>query len=253
MGKVISIINQKGGVGKTTVTVNLGKGLVKKRKKVLLIDLDPQANLTSSLGVKHKEVDYTVYDLLKGKASFEQTVISVGDVDLIPSSTLLAGADVQFSNIQGKELLLGKAILNIKEKYDGILLDCSPGLGLVSINALAASDGILIPIQAQYLSLEGVSLLVETIEDVKTKFNPNLKIEGIIINMYDSRQKLQKEVIQIIREYFKDKLFNTCIRNNVALAEAPSFGQDIFSYRQDSSGAIDYTKLCKELIDRGVI
>jgi chromosome partitioning protein len=253
MGKIISITNQKGGVGKTTTAVNLGIGLKSHGKKVLLVDLDPQASLTSSIGLKNRDFELTIYDLLKGNAAVEEAVFFHNGISIIPSSITLAGADLELATIPGRELLLKEALAGISNGFDCILIDCPPSLGLLTLNALTASNKILIPLQAEYLPLEGIKILLDTIDIVKKRLNNDIEIAGVIVNMYDSRQILQREVLGIIRNHFGNKVFNTSIRKNVSLAEAPGFGQDIFSYKPDSPGANDYIALCREIIEREVV
>ncbi|MGI6668750.1 MAG: ParA family protein [Acetivibrionales bacterium] len=253
MGKIICIINQKGGVGKTTTAVNLGAGLRNLGKKVLLVDLDPQANLTVSLGIESRNLELSIYNLLKSEVEINHVISSRNGIDIIPAAMSLSEADSEFGSIGGRELLLKKALHGVCDNYDGIIIDCPPNLGLLSINALTASNEVIIPLQAEYLSLLGVSTLYNTVETVRRRLNPGLNISGFIITMYDSRKNLQKEVMEIIRNHFGDKVFCTFIRTNVALAESPSFGQDIFSYRPNSAGAKDYACLCEEFLNRGVI
>jgi chromosome partitioning protein len=253
MGKVIGITNQKGGVGKTTTTVNLGVGLGNLGKKVLLVDLDPQGNLTSAIGLKNQPYESTIYELLKAEASFEQVSTFHNGVSIIPASVSLSGADIELSTIPGRELLLKEALDKISNRFDCILIDCPPSLGLLTLNALTAADEIFIPLQAEYLPLEGVKILLETIDVVRRRLNKGLKIAGVIVTMYDSRQNLHREVVEIIRNHFGDRVFNTFIRKNVTLAEAPSFGQDIYVYMPNSAGAKDYIELCKEIVKREVV
>jgi chromosome partitioning protein len=251
--KVIAITNQKGGVGKTTTTVNLGVGLKSQGKKVLLVDLDPQASLTSAIGLKNREFEWTIYDLLKGKAEIERAVISYNEISIIPSAIALSGADIELATIPGRELLLKEVLDRISGRFDCILIDCPPSLGLLTLNALTASNKIIIPLQAEYLPLEGVKILLDTVDIVKKRLNKSIEIAGVIINMYDPRQILQREVLETIRKRFESKVFNSFIRKNVSLAEAPGFGQDIFNYKPDSPGAKDFTALCREIIDREVV
>jgi chromosome partitioning protein len=253
MGKIIAVMNQKGGVGKTTTTVNLGIGFKNLGKKPLLVDLDPQANLTSSLGIPHRSLENTIYELLKGEATFEQIVVHANEVDLLPSAVSLSGADIELSSIPGREMLLKEALQERANDYDLIFIDCPPNLGLLTLNALTAANEIFIPIQAEYLPLEGVNFLLETVEIIRKRLNKNLQIAGVIITRYDSRKNLHHEIIDMVRGYFGDKLFKTYIRDNVSLAEAPSFGKDIFSYKPDSFGAKDYENLCQEILKREVI
>lgn len=252
MGKVMCIMNQKGGVGKTTTTLNLGVGLKNLGKKVLLIDLDPQVNLTAAIGINYRSLESTVYDLLKLEASFDKVALSHQGLVILPSSVALAGVDMEFANFTGRELLLKDRLREAAERFDYILIDCPPNLGLLTLNALTAANEIIIPIQAEYLPLEGVSFLLETIDIVRQRLNKELKVAGVVITRYNSRQNLHKEVVEIIRNHFGKMLFDTFIRSNVSLAEAPSFGQDIFTYKPDSLGAKDYAGLCKEILSREV-
>ena len=253
MGKVICIMNQKGGVGKTTTTINLGAGFKILGKKVLLVDLDSQANLTSSVGLIHRDLEFTIYDLLKGTATFEQVVVFHNQLYVIPASSALSGADLELAGVAGREMLLKEGLVDHTSGFDITLIDCPPNLGLLTLNALTATDEVFIPIHAEYLPLEGVSYLLETVEIVKKRLNRNLVISGVIITRYDSRQKLHREVVDLIRNHFGDKLFDTFIRANISLAEAPSFGRDIFTYKPESSGARDYANLCQEILRREVI
>ncbi len=248
--RTIAITNHKGGVGKTTTTVNIGAGLAKLEKKVLLIDLDPQAHLTYSLGIQAHELKNSLYELLRGEKKFDDVVFSKGNIQLIPSSLDLSGADVELANVAGRERLLLESMEG-QNNYDFILLDCPPSLGLLTLNALTTSKEIFIPIQAEFLALQGMSKLLQLIDIVKSRLNEELELTGIIGTRYSSRKKLNVEVIEKIKEYFHSKLFNTLIRENISLAEAPSFGKDIFDYKPGSSGANDYLNLCKEILERG--
>jgi chromosome partitioning protein len=253
MGKIICITNQKGGVGKTTTAVNLGVGLKSHGKDILLVDLDPQANLTSSIGLKNQSFKCTVYELLKGEAAVDEAAIFHNGVHVIPSAINLSGADIELSTIPGRELLLKEALSGVSSRFDCILIDCPPSLGLLTLNAMAAARQLFIPIQPEYLPLEGVKMLLSTIDIVKKRLNKDLEISGVIVTMYDSRQNLDREVMETIRGHFKEKVFKTFIRKNVSLAEAPGFGQDIYQYKPDSVGAQDYSELCREIIRREVV
>jgi chromosome partitioning protein len=246
----IAISNHKGGVGKTTTAVNIGAGLARLDKKVLLIDLDPQAHLTYSFGIQAHELEKTVYELIKGELKFNDVLLKRGSLHIIPSSLNLSSADVELANIPGRERLLINTLDRITD-YDFMLLDCPPSLGLLTLNALTTSKEVFIPIQAEYLALQGMSKLLQLVDIVKSRLNSELEITGIIGTRFDIRKKLNNEVIEKTREYFHDKLFKTLIRENIALAEAPSFGQDIFEYNPNSHGAVDYMKLCMEIIERG--
>jgi len=250
MPPVISIVNQKGGVGKTTTAVNIGAGLARLDKKVLLIDLDPQAHLTYSLGIQAHELGKTMYELLKGELKFSDVLLKKNGLDIIPASLNLSSADVELANIPGREWLLSGALEGVTD-YDFMILDCPPSLGLLTLNSLTISREVFIPIQAEYLALQGMSKLLQLVDIVKSRLNSELEITGIIGTRFDIRKKLNNEVIEKIREYFHEKLFKTLIRENIALAEAPSFGQDIFQYNPKSHGAVDYMNLCREIIERG--
>jgi chromosome partitioning protein len=253
MGKVIAITNQKGGVGKTTTALNVGVGLKNLGKKVLMIDMDPQANLTSASGFKNQAFDATIFDVLGSRSQLLDTVVVKEGVEVVPSSIALSNAESELASTPGREFLLKESIDEAKKVYDLVLLDCPPTLGLLTWNSLIAADEVMIPIQAEYLPLEGVKYLVQTVELVKRRFNPDLEISGVIITLFDPRQNLQKEVVESVRGYFQGKVFNSFIRRNVALAEAPSFGQDIYSYRRDSAGAKDYLNLCKEIVKKRIV
>jgi chromosome partitioning protein len=250
MSKVICISNHKGGVGKTTSTLNIGAGLNMLGKKVLLIDLDPQANLSQSLGLIDQELN--IYKYLKGVSSGYKIPIApiqvLKGLDILPSTLDLSGAEVEMSGEAGREYILRELIEPIRESYDYILIDSPPSLGLLTINAFTASDEILIPLQAQYLALQGLTKLIEIVDKIKNRLNKELKIGGVFITQYDSRKILNKNVVSTIQAHFKDKVFTTMIRDNVALAEAPTQGVDIFRYNSKSNGAEDYLSLCKEII-----
>lgn len=245
MSKVISLSNHKGGVGKTTSTINIGAGLNKLKKKVLLIDLDPQANLSQSLGVF--EPERTIYGALKGEYELEPLEIIPG-LDLIPSTLDLSGAEVELSGEAGREYILKELIDPLRGSYDYILIDSPPSLGLLTINAFTASDEVYIPLQAQYLALQGLTKLIEVIEKIKRRLNKDLKLGGVFITQFDGRKVLNRDVVETIKSHYKEKLFKTAIRDNIALAEAPTQGLDIFRYNPKSYGAEDYLSLCKEML-----
>lgn len=247
--KIIALINQKGGVGKTTSTLNIGAGLTKLGKKVLLIDLDPQAHLTYSLGIEAHDLNRTVYDLLKKQATLEEVLIGRDGLKLIPSTLDLAGTEIELSGVPGREFLLKEALAGLRG-FDYVLMDCPPSLGLLTLNALVAAQEVYIPIQAEFLALKALSKLLETVEVVKNRLNGKLEITGIIATRYDARKILNRGIVDRIRDYFGDKLFNTLIRENISLAEAPSYGQTIFEYKPDSYGAEDYLNLCREITER---
>jgi chromosome partitioning protein len=248
--QITALINQKGGVGKTTCATNIGAGLNKLGKHVLLIDLDPQAHLTYSLGIPAHELKNTVYELLRGIVTLKKTIIKRNGLNLIPSSLNLSGAEIEFSGVAGREFLLKETLEGLK-KYDYVFIDCPPSLGLLTLNALTTAQEVYIPLQTEYLALQGMTKLLETLNIVKKRLNKNIEITGIIAMRFDGRKNLNREVVEKIKEYFGNKLFNTLIRDNISLAEAPSFGKTIFEYKSNSYGAKDYLDLCKEIIKRG--
>jgi chromosome partitioning protein len=245
MSKVISISNHKGGVGKTTSTINIGAGLVLLGKRVLLIDLDPQANLSLSLGIESPE--RTIYGALRGEYKLDPINV-INGLDVIPSTLDLSGAELELSGEAGREYILRELIEPLREEYDYILIDSPPSLGLLTINGFTASDEVFIPLQSEFLALRGLAKLVEVIEKINKRLNKQLRVGGVFITQYDSRKILARDVVTTIEAHFKDQVFNTKIRDNVALAEAPAQGLDIFRYNPKSSGAEDYLALCKEII-----
>jgi chromosome partitioning protein len=257
----ISIVNQKGGVGKTTTTVNLGAAIAQRGNKVLLIDIDAQSNLTTHLGLGVKEdpndlneveqgPEWTVYDVLKGTKRIQDVVIKRSDnLHIVPSSLLLSAADLELGGVVGRELLLKRAIDKVRDQYDVILIDCPPTLGLLSLNALAAVDKVIVPVQSEYLALHGVRQLLDTIDQVRGVYNQALIVGGVLICLHDSRKRLARAVADTIRAYFGQLVFTTIIRENVALAEAPAKGQTIFEYMPKSSGAEDYSALAEEVLN----
>ena len=249
MGKIISVANQKGGVGKTTTTVNLSTILAKKGKKVLLIDTDPQGNATSGLGVS-KDVELSVYDILIGDTEFDETLqeTAIKNLKVCPSNISLAGAEVQLVSMMSREQRLKTKLDKIKDQYDYILIDCPPSLGLVTLNAFTASDSVLIPVQCEYFALEGLGQLLNTVNLVKKKKKKNLEIEGALLTMYDARTNLSNQVVKEVKKYFEDKVYKTVIPRNVRLSEAPSYGMPITVYDPRSKGAKAYEKFAKELL-----
>jgi chromosome partitioning protein len=245
MTRVISISNHKGGVGKTTSAINIGAGLNKLGKKVLLIDLDPQANLSQSLGVI--EPERNIYRALRGDYPLEPVEVIKG-LDLIASTLDLSGAEIEIAAEAGREYILKELIEPLRGSYDFIIIDSPPSLGLLTLNAFVASDLVFIPIQAQYLALQGVAKLVEVIDKIQKRLNKELEIGGVFITQYDQRKVLNRDVVATIEGYFKEKLFKTKLRDNIALAEAPTQGVDIFRYQPKSNGAEDYLKLCREIL-----
>ena len=252
MGKTISVALQKGGVGKTTTTINLAAALAEKGKKVLVIDIDPQCNTTSGFGLDKESEENTTYALLLGETSIQQCIkrIDLEKIDLIPSEEEIAAIGIEMLGYEDKELQLKKSIEEIKDKYDYIFIDCPPSLSLLTINAFVASDTVLIPTQCEYYALEGLSLLIHTMNLVRERMNPILDIEGIVFTMYDSRNNLSHEVISSVREFFANKTFNVMIPRNVKLAEAPSHGMSILRYAPEASGAEAYRMLAEEIIGK---
>ena len=247
MGKVLSISNHRGGVGKTTSAINIGAGLNMLGKKVLLIDLDPQANLSQSLGLINQEK--TIYGALKGDYKLSPVLVLKG-LHVIPSTLDLSGAEIELSSEPGREYILKELIDDIRKDYDYIIIDSPPSLGLLTINSFTAADEIIIPLQAQFLAMQGLAKLVEVVEKIKSRLNKGLKVGGVFITQYDGRKVLNRDVFETINEHFKSEVFKTKIRDNIALAEAPAQGMDIFRYNAKSNGAEDYMALAKEIIKR---
>lgn len=253
MSRVIAIANQKGGVGKTTTAINLGASLAVAEKKTLVVDIDPQGNATSGLGIEHRDSLVTVYDVLVGERSAEGAVthaVHFPCLDLIPSTRDLVGAEIELVQAPKRENILRKALEPLRDRYDYILVDCPPSLGLLTLNTLTAADSVLIPIQCEFYALEGLSQLLNTIRLVQKGLNPSLDIEGVLLTMYDRRLNLSRQVAAEAREYFGGKVYRTAIPRNVRLAEAPSFGQPIVLYDVLSQGAQAYLSLAKEVLAR---
>lgn len=252
MGKAIAIFNQKGGVGKTTTNINLAACLAVMGKKVLVIDIDPQGNTTSGLGISKKDLKFSTYELLtQENINTRDTIMRTGveNMDIIPANAQLAGAEIELVQIAGREKILKKAIENIREDYDYIFIDCPPSLGLLTINSLTAVDAVLVPIQCEFYALEGVSQLMSTIEIVKKNLNPSLTIQGVILSMFDGRTNLSIQVVEEVKKYFKEKVYTTVIPRNVRLAEAPSFGMTIGEYDPKSTGAEAYREFAQEFLE----
>lgn len=251
MGKAIALFNQKGGVGKTTTNVNLSSCIAMKGKNVLIIDIDPQGNTTSGLGIDKKGVMNSIYEVLVGEAKVEDSIISTefDNIDILPSNMQLAGAEIEITNIENRELRLKNIIEKIKDKYDYIFIDCPPSLGLLTINALTAVDSVIIPIQCEYYALEGVSQLMNTIQLVRKGLNPELEIQGVVLSMFDGRTNLSIQVVEEVKKFFRGKVYRTIIPRNVRLAEAPSHGLPIMDYDPKSKGAIAYDELAEEFLD----
>ncbi|WP_138160420.1 ParA family protein [Peptoniphilus catoniae] len=251
MGKVISVFNQKGGVGKTTTVINLAAALSKKKNKILVVDMDPQANSTSAMTEEKPQAD--IYDFLINKNESPQVPTKTKDLYLIGSSPGLAGMELEISGKENWQFVLKESLKSIKDSYDFVLIDSPPSLGVLSIISLVASDSILIPVQSEYYALEGVGQLMSTIGLVKDNFNPDLKIEGVLLCMYDSRTNLSSSVKKEVEEFFKDLVYTTTIPRNIRLAEAPSFGMNIFEYDRFSKGARAYSKFAKEFLNRNKV
>ena len=252
MGKIIAIANQKGGVGKTTTSVNLAASLGVLEKKVLLIDADPQANATSGLGVDVEEVENGTYQLLEHTITAQEAIIptSTPNLDIIPAHIDLVAIEIELVDKDQREYMLKKALGDVKDNYDFVLIDCAPSLGLLTLNALTAADAVIIPIQCEYFALEGLGKLLNTIKSVQKIHNPTLDIEGLLLTMYDSRLRLSNQVVEEVQKHFNDMVFQTIIQRNVRLSEAPSFGESIINYDAGSKGANNYLSLAKEIINK---
>ncbi len=252
MGKIIAIANQKGGVGKTTTTVNLAASLGVLEKKVLLIDADPQANATSGLGIDVEEIETGTYQLLEHTMDAKDTIITTDspNLDLIPSHIDLVAIEIELVDKDEREYMMKKAIIDLKDDYDFILIDCAPSLGLLTLNALTAADSVIIPIQCEYFALEGLGKLLNTIKSVQKIHNPELDIEGLLLTMFDSRLRLSNQVVEEVRKHFSDMVFDTIIQRNVRLSEAPSYGESIIKYDASSKGATNYLNLANELLKK---
>ena len=247
MGKIISLLNHKGGVGKTTSAINIGAGLVELGKKVLLIDLDPQANLTLSLGIPRQR--YSIYEAVRGESELVPYTVKEG-LDVVTSTLDLSGAEMELINEAGREFIMRELFDPIVDSYDFIIIDCPPSLGLLTLNALTSSDYVYIPLQTEFLALQGLAKIKQVIDKVRFRLNKKLVIGGVIATMYDQRKVLNRDVVDTIKKYFGKKVFDTYIRDNVALAEAPAQRKDIFAYSSKSPGAKDYLSLCKEILER---
>lgn len=252
MGKIIAIANQKGGVGKTTTTVNLAASLGVLEKKVLLIDADPQANATSGLGIDVEGVELGTYQLLEHTKTAQETIVETTspNVDLIPAHIDLVAIEIELVDKDEREYMMKKAIAELKDTYDFILIDCAPSLGLLTLNALTAADSVIIPIQCEYFALEGLGKLLNTIKSVQKIHNPDLDIEGMLLTMYDSRLRLSNQVVEEVRKHFADMVFDTVIQRNVRLSEAPSYGESIIKYDASSKGAANYLNMANEVVKK---
>ena len=252
MGKIIALANQKGGVGKTTTTINLAASLATLEKKVLVVDADPQANASSGLGINIKQVECSIYECLIDNANVKEAVhdTEIETLKVIPSHINLVGAEIEMLNMPNREKIMRNVLAPLKDDFDYILIDCSPSLGLITVNSLTASNSVIIPVQAEYFALEGISKLLNTIKIIKSRLNPTLEIEGFLLTMYDSRLRQANQIYDEVKRHFQELVFNTVIQRNVKLSEAPSYGLPAILYDADSNGAKNHMALAKELISR---
>jgi chromosome partitioning protein len=252
MGKIIALANQKGGVGKTTTTINLAASLAVLEQKVLVIDADPQANATSGLGYELKNIKTSIYESIIDEIDIKKIILntSITNLDLIPSHIDLVGAEIEMLNLPNREKVLKHTISGLKNDYDFILIDCSPSLGLITVNALTAADSVIIPVQCEYFALEGLGKLLNTIKIIQNRLNPELEIEGFLLTMYDARLNLSNQVYEEVKRHFQDMVFETVIQRNVKLSEAPSYGKPVLLYDASSRGAINHMNLAREILQR---
>lgn len=252
MGKIISIANQKGGVGKTTTAINLAASLAVLEQKVLIIDADPQANATSGLGFDLKNVQSSIYECIVDEIEAEKVILKtdIANLDIIPSHIDLVGAEIEMLNLPNREKVLKNAIEHLKKVYDFIFIDCSPSLGLITVNALTASDSIIIPVQCEYFALEGLGKLLNTIKIIQNRLNKDLEIEGFLLTMFDGRLNLSNQVYDEVKRHFQDMVFDTVIQRNVKLGEAPSYGKPVILYDASSKGSINHMNLAREILQR---
>ena len=252
MGKIIAIANQKGGVGKTTTSINLSACIAAKGKKVLVIDIDPQGNTTSGFGIEKNELENTIYELILGDCSIHDCIIKdiIPKLSILPSNVNLAAAEIELIGVQKKEFILKNEVDYIKDKYDYIIIDCPPSLNLLTINAMTTATSVIVPIQCEYYALEGLSQLIHSVNLIKERLNSELEMEGVVFTMYDSRTNLSAQVVQNVKSYLDEKVYNTLIPRNIRLAEAPSYGKPINLYDPKSAGAVSYMELANEVMSR---
>jgi chromosome partitioning protein len=252
MGKVIALANQKGGVGKTTTAINLAASLAVLEKKVLIIDADPQANATSGVGLDVRNVENSIYESLIDGVAMSEVIVKteIEGLEIVPSHIDLVGAEIEMLNMEDREHMLKKIIAPIKENYDYLLIDCSPSLGLITVNALTAADSVMIPVQCEYFALEGLGKLLNTIKIIQGRLNTELEIEGFVLTMYDSRLRLSNQVVDEVRKHFQQMVFATIVQRNIKLSEAPSFGKPVVLYDAESKGSVNYLNLARELITK---
>ena len=252
MGRIIAIANQKGGVGKTTTAINLSACLAEKGKKVLAVDIDPQGNMTSGLGLEKEAVDKTIYDLMIGDASIDDVIYKevIENLDILPTDINLSGAEIELIGTDNKEFIIRNEVHKVKDQYDFIIIDCPPALSVLTINAMTTADSVLVPIQCEYYALEGLSQLIHTIELVKERLNPDLEMEGVVFTMYDARTNLSLQVVENVKDNLQQNIYKTIIPRNIRLAEAPSYGMPINLYDSKSAGADSYMRLADEVMNR---
>ena len=252
MGKIIALANQKGGVGKTTTTINLAASLATFEKNVLVVDADPQANASSGLGVDIKEIDCSLYECIIDHTDVRDAIYTtdINGLDIIPSHIDLVGAEIEMLNLKNRERVIKNLLDQIRDEYDYILIDCSPSLGLITVNALTAADSVIIPVQCEYFALEGITKLLNTIKIIKSKLNPSLEIEGFLLTMYDSRLRLANQIYDEVKRHFQELVFKTVIQRNVKLSEAPSHGLPVLLYDADSTGSKNHLALAKEIVNK---
>ncbi|MDR2682260.1 MAG: AAA family ATPase [Dysgonamonadaceae bacterium] len=252
MGKIIALANQKGGVGKTTTTINLAASLAALDKTVLVVDADPQANASSGLGIDIRNINHSIYECIINQVDTAEAIIptEVPNLSILPSHINLVGAEIEMLNLENREKVLKEVLAKIKNKYNYVLIDCSPSLGLITVNALTAADSVIIPVQCEYFALEGISKLLNTIKIIKSKLNPALEIEGFVLTMYDARLRLANQIYDEVKNHFGDMVFTTVIQRNIKLSEAPSYGQPVLLYDPESKGSLNHMQLAKEIIEK---